>query len=60
MRSATLLRQGVEVARWPLLCMRGNTVACMCVCLQCTKKQIKEAVSRMYDIQCKRVNTLIR
>ena len=28
--------------------------------VRCTKKQIKEAVARMYDIQTKKINTLIR
>lgn len=37
----------------------GAWHAVLC-CAQSTKKQIKDAVSRMYDIQCKRINTLIR
>ena len=28
--------------------------------LKSNKKQIRDAVSRMYDIQCKKINTLIR
>ena len=28
--------------------------------VRATKKQIKAAVNRMYDIQCEKVNTLIR
>uniref|UniRef100_A0A6U1HLU8 Large ribosomal subunit protein uL23c n=1 Tax=Tetraselmis chuii TaxID=63592 RepID=A0A6U1HLU8_9CHLO len=28
--------------------------------VRCNKKQIKEAVARMYDIQTKKINTLIR
>jgi len=28
--------------------------------LRATKKQVKEAVAKMYDVQTKKVNTLIR
>ena len=37
-----------------------NNTLVFIVDVRATKKQIKAAVNRMYDIQCKKVNTLIR
>jgi|TARA_X000000368_G_scaffold385108_1_gene344179 large subunit ribosomal protein L23Ae len=37
-----------------------NNTLVFIVDVRATKKQIKAAVNRMYDIQCEKVNTLIR
>ena len=37
-----------------------NNTLVFIVDVRATKKQIKGAVNRMYDIQCEKVNTLIR
>jgi large subunit ribosomal protein L23Ae len=37
-----------------------NNTLVFIVDARATKKQIKAAVNRMYDIQCEKVNTLIR
>ena len=37
-----------------------NNTLVFIVDVRATKKQIKAAVNRMYDIQCEEVNTLIR
>ena len=37
-----------------------NNTLVFIVDFRATKKQIKAAVNRMYDIQCEKVNTLIR
>ncbi|CAI7824276.1 unnamed protein product [Closterium sp. NIES-54] len=40
--------------------IEDNNTLVFIVDLLATKRQIKEAVRKMYDIQCKKINTLIR
>ena len=40
--------------------IEANNTLVFIVDVRATKKQIKAAVNRMYDIQCEKVNTLIR
>jgi large subunit ribosomal protein L23Ae len=50
-----------HMGRWDLLMTWINAhVQVFIVDLRADKKMIKEAVARLYDIQCKKVNTLIR
>ena len=40
--------------------IEDNNTLVFIVDARSTKKQIKDAVKRMYDIQCEKINTLIR
>merc|ERR1712007_364323 len=63
---AAQLLDNYQVLQFPLTTesamkkIEDNNTLVFIVDVRSTKKQIKDAVKKMYDIQCKKVNTLIR
>merc|ERR1712057_40984 len=63
--SAPLL-DNYGILQWPLTTesamkkIEDNNTLVFIVDVRATKRQVKDAVKRMYDIQCAKVNTLIR